>query len=246
MKAIPISLIILLGLIFYMPSVLARPNPKGIGANFSYSVMPAGWLPPLDYDFYMIQDIRAPTEVFKYLDKSHKRVGVKIYQETHPFPDKGYIDSLLDRVGKYLDFVTISEEVRTGQIPELNDTYDYIKEHYPYLKVYQVPHTNYFDFNRLGELKADGFIISPRWWYVGKGFEEKFLFPALATGKPVINALFIGLYADAPELGPLASWEYAIGQYRVCKEYKVPVLIVEAFYPGYENLVKERLEIITK
>ena len=222
-----------------------------------------GWKPPFgvyaninptddrDYGIYLMSSFTSP-ETIRQIAKKHK-VGLILYQETHPWPQTHYIDIALTQFSNVVSFVTIFEENSGALIPELNATYDYIKDKYPGTKVYQWPHTNQLDFNRLGELKADGFIINPRWHWSEKterpgggvgGFESTYLYPALATGKPIINLLYLGLEADSPDLHPNYIWQYAIGQYQASAKHHVPVAVYEPFVPGFEALVKERIKIL--
>lgn len=247
-KALFLAVITILILItaMFAHSVEAKANYgiKGIGAHFTYSHQPEGWLPPLTYDWYFIGDpLSTPTSVLQYLKDNDKKIGVKLYF-SNPDWVMGRMDSWLAQNWKYLTFATIWEENSDQDIARLNETYDYLKGKFPQLKLYQWAGTNKFDFQRLGELKADGFVMNPRWWYVGQNFEEYFLYPALATGKPLINMLYIGLGSELLSVSPRYKWEYAIGQYQLCVEHRIPVVIYQAFYPSWEEITQERLEII--
>ncbi len=216
-----------------------------IGAHFSYSTLEKQDLRTPNCDIYLLENYNTPLWVYQDLHKKGKTVGVKIYQETHPWPQTAYIDNFIPRTMKYVDFYMFWEENGTEMIPEMNSSYDYIKENWPDVQVYQSLSTNRFDFARIGEVKADGFVINPRWWY-SPYFEEKFLNPALATGKPIINGIYLGVCSDGTQYHPTATWEYAIDQYKACRDNNVPVVVYEMFWPEYEELVKERIKILLK
>ena len=229
-----------------------RATVQGLGALFTVDEYPPDFLPPLTYDFYLTNQWVSEITL-KYLKDNRKEVIVVLYQEAHPWPETHRIDALLgSSKAKYIDIVTVFEETYDSYLNELNDTYDYIKANYPGAVVYQWPHTNFFDFTRLNELHADGFVIDPRWHWSnefgpnfsqGPGdFESKYLYPVLATGKPVINFIFVGAMADLA--GYPEWWQYSIGQYWSSQKHKVPVGIVQPFMPGYETLTLERLKII--
>ena len=227
-----------------------RPFGPDIGAYVTYNIIDDS-----SYGVYLMSSLSplVPYDTIRQIAKKHK-VGLIIYQDIPLAPQTCYIDSALDQLGNVVDFVTIFEEVSEEYIPQLNATYDYIKAKYPRTKVYQNPHPNRFDFAHLNQLKADGFLIGARWHWSentptlsgasGGDFETAFLYPALATGKPVIGDLFLGVGADWPEMHIDYNWQYAIGQYQSYTKYHVPVVIYEPFYPGFEALVAERLQVL--
>ena len=251
MKSILVLALIIILLVVLTSPAEAYQNQKikGWGASFLWADMPEGWLPPLTYDFYLVYGAGCssgdvPRSVLQYLKDNGKKIGASIYQDssTHPWPEKGRIDYVFEKYGHLMDFVMVFEEIGlpygTMTVQEANDSYDYIKSKYPWVKVYANPQVNSVDFTRLNEIKADGWILGARWWY-SLEFEEIFLNPMLATGKPIINLLFLGAFAGEGDL-----WKYAIDQHRATRPYKIPELIVLPFYPGLEEITQERLGII--
>ncbi len=55
-----------------------------------------------------------------------------------------------------------------------------------------------------------------------------------------------GVCSDGTEYFPTATWEYTKDQYKACRDNNVPVVVYEMFWPGYEELVKERIKILQK
>ncbi len=240
---------------------------KGIGAYVNTATYEHGgevWYPPLTYDWYLIIDaLYTPREVFAYLRSHGKKVGIRFggtFGIKWPI-DTTQLDSELAHCGEYISFMTIWEEIGTDKIPHVNAAYDYIKSKGWNVPVYQWPATNYFDWGRLGELKADGLMINPRWWWSKESpafpdniqmtaaaylaaFENRYLTPALETGLPVIDFLYLGLHSDLQEASLTYDWRYSIGQYISCVKNDVPVVVGWPWSPGWEEVTEERLEIM--
>ncbi len=227
-----------------------------IVAHFSYSTIVKHDLRKSNYNLYFLENYNTPLWVYQDLHKQGKTVGVKIYQGTHPFPETAYIDNFIPRTMEYVDFYVIWEENPDSIINELNNTYDYIKSRWPDVQVYQSPRTNGFDYARLDELKCDGLMIGGRWWYSSEypdpytgitgTWEERFLEPALARTPNVIHWIYLGVCSDMSYIHPNYVWSYSIGHYQTCRDRGISVLVYEMFWPGYEELVKERIKILQK
>src|SRR3990167_7729913 len=222
--------------------------------------MPADWLPPNTYDFYILSSMQLTDDLMKHLQ--NKEVIVVLYQntvDTYPIStwvEKGYINRVLPKYAQYIDAVSVFEEmgaITQEHFDRLNAVYDYVKTIVPDMPVYQWPHSNKMDFKNLGKLKADGWIIDPRWWWssefpseYGTGWptEQYFFYPTIATGKPIINVLSIGVGSELLSVAPWYKWEYAIGQYKLDEKYGIRTAIYEPWYLGWEDITKERLQII--
>ena len=254
-----IILLCLLSIVFIIALVVSPVNAqqnqkiKGYGASFMWTGMPEGWLPPLTYDWYFVYEAglshSTPKYVLQYLKDNHKKIGVMIYQDAsvHPWPERSRIDMVFNDYGHLIDFVTVFEEIGlpygTMTVQEANDSYDYIKSKWPWVKVYAFPQVNSIDFSWLSEIKADGWLLGARWWYSPE-FEEIFFYPMLATGKPIINLLVLGVMSDRTDISPRLNWEYTLDQHKITIKYKIPELVVQPFWPGYEAITQLRLDIL--
>ena len=190
------------------------------------------------FDFYILQwnvqhlplpwDVRKSDRLVKELRAQGKFAIARLYLwKTHDEqarPIEEYyreVDAVLEKIDTtHLYGVSLSEENIhwKGHGEVLEKLYDYVKDKWPHLLVFQWFSNQPPDV--IDPDKADGYIIDPY------GFRERkflpFLKKNLSFGKPVINVVFIANQGGTWNWSP-AHFRAFEDQWRICREHDVPV-----------------------